>query len=644
MKQTSQPRRHLSRLMLAIAMTTALPAMAADLNKRLKVKQDLTEVVMGQVMHDFYQGRGFKSLNTILTAKADGTLSDDVTATEILLGDLYTAFGMPDAADNVFSRIITRDMRSETRNETWFRQGRLKYRQGDYFEAERILNVPISTTEIGPLEAERRVMLANVLMGKNEFDRARDLLAPIPMDTALGMYATYNMGVAHIRANQPEEGVRLLETVMALPVSDHETNALKDRAALAIGYSYLQAKNPDKARDALVNVRLEGPFSNSAMLALGYAHYLRNDYKRALSFWLELMTRNAADSSVQEAMLLAPRAYESLQANQQAFFGYKLAAQSMSSQLAALDQIAIQVKAPSWLDQLNPSADGGSNADPLDPPGMALPSNPTETAFLSSLFASHTFNETYLQYQQLRRLQALIIQRHDDLRAMRDLAGQMARRQGLLAAQEQRVAAIERRSQSLQDYWPTLQARSRTAARNARNFADTMSPQDRERMNYLQQLEASVDRLAEGPAKAALANRIRILQGLHAFDVANRAPRTQNQMLVELTRYESELRQLRKRSEALRQLLEDNKRVTQADIANRTLAQEKQLTAVQKNVENALSEHRNYLSALTTAALEDKRSRLSNDLAEAYLNIARLQDAALIREAQPADKAETTQP
>ncbi len=53
-------------------------------------------------------------------------------------------------------------------------------------------------------------MLANILMAKSEFERARDLLAPIPMDTALGMYATYNMGVAHIRANQPEEGIRLL--------------------------------------------------------------------------------------------------------------------------------------------------------------------------------------------------------------------------------------------------------------------------------------------------------------------------------------------------------------------------------------------------------------------------------------------------
>ena len=636
MKYPFLSRRHLPRLFIAVAMSAALPATAADLNKRLKVKQDLTEVVMGQVMHDYYLGKGFSSLNGILTAKAAGILSDDVTATEILLGDLYTAFGMPDAADNVFSRIITRDLRSETRNETWFRQGRLKYRQGEYFEAERILNVPISSTEIVPLEAERRVMLANVLMGKNEFDRARDLLAPIPMDTAIGMYATYNMGVAHIRANQPEEGVRLLETVMALPVSDHETNALKDRAALAIAYSYLQANNPEKAREALVNVRLEGPFSNSAMLSLGYAHFLRNDQKRALSFWLELMTRNPADSSVQEAMLLAPRAYEALQANQQAFFGYKLAAQTMSSQLAAVDQIITQVKAPAWLDQLSPSTDGVRGSDPLDTPRMALPSNPTETAFLSSLFASHTFNEAYLQYQQLRQLQVLLAQRHEDLKAMRDIAGSMSRRQSLLSEQEKRVVAIEDRTLALQDYWPTLQSRARTAARNTRNLSGNMSPQDRERNNQLEQLEISINRLSDSPLKEMLVNRMRILKGLHSFDVANKAPRTQNQMLVELTRYESELRQIRKRAEALRQTLEDSKRISKADIVNRTLAFDKRLDSAQKGVEIALTEHRNYLGALTIAALEDKRSRLSDDLAQAYLNIARLQDSALIREGQPA--------
>ena len=114
MKYPFLSRRHLPRLFIAVAMSAALPATAADLNKRLKVKQDLTEVVMGQVMHDYYLGKGFSSLNGILTAKAAGILSDDVTATEILLGDLYTAFGMPDAADNIFSRIITRDLRRNT--------------------------------------------------------------------------------------------------------------------------------------------------------------------------------------------------------------------------------------------------------------------------------------------------------------------------------------------------------------------------------------------------------------------------------------------------------------------------------------------------------------------------------------------------
>jgi predicted transporter len=50
--------------LLAVAISVALPASAADLNKRLKVKQNLTEVVMGQVMHDFYLGKGFDAPST----------------------------------------------------------------------------------------------------------------------------------------------------------------------------------------------------------------------------------------------------------------------------------------------------------------------------------------------------------------------------------------------------------------------------------------------------------------------------------------------------------------------------------------------------------------------------------------------------
>ena len=225
--------------LLAIAVTTLAlhqTADAADLRKRLNVRQEASEVVQGITAYDFYQGNSFAALNEILLAKAMGRIDDTATTSELLLGDLYTAFGMPDEADTTFSRMASRDMRTQTRNETLFRKGRLQYQQGNYFEAERILNVPLDTL-ITPLEAERRVMLANVLMSRNEFEQARSLLSPIPLDSQLGAYATYNTGVAHLRADRSPEGIRLLQEVMNLPVSDSETNALKDRAALAIGYN-----------------------------------------------------------------------------------------------------------------------------------------------------------------------------------------------------------------------------------------------------------------------------------------------------------------------------------------------------------------------------------------------------------------------
>lgn len=620
--------------LLAAGISAAMPAAATvDLNKRLSVKQDPTEIVMGQVMYDYHLGNRFSALNTILTNKAGGRLSDNVTATEILMGDIYTEFGMPDAADSIFSRIVNRDMRSETRNETWFRQGRLKYRQGNYFEAERFLNVPVDTREISPPEAERRVMLANVLMAKNEFDRARELLEPVPLNTSLGMYATYNMGVAHLRANQYAEGIRLLEAVMNLPVSDNETNALKDRAALAMGYSHLQAKNTDKARDALLNIRLEGPFSNQAMLALGYVHFLREDYKRALSFWLELTTRNPADSSVQEALLLTPRAYEALQANQQAFESYQLTAQTLRTQMDVLDRIATTVKTHEWLDNLSPDALGGPDADPLNIRSVAVPANKEETAFLFHLFASHSFHEGYTQYLQLRRLQELMKGKVYELKAMSGVAEMLARRQTSLSTQLHQVDDLEQQMQIINERWDRLQRKARQANRQSNSVASPLTPQQIQRHLRVEALKSKVTRLADTGSGRLAKDRVKILDGLHLFDIASSAPLSRKQLEQELLQMSNEVRLAQTRVEALRQLADDNRQVSASNPVARTTDLARRISLNQNELEKSLEEHRNYLRELAEAMLEDTRHNLSRDIADAHLNIARLQDAALLREA-----------
>lgn len=633
MNQPFRFRRAPQLLALAIA-TLALhqAADAADLRKRLNVRQEASEVVLGETMYDFYMGDSFSALNNIMLAKAMGRIDDSVTPSEVLLGDLYTAFGMPDEADNVFSRVITRDMRSQTRNETLFRKGRLQYRQGNYFEAERILNVPLDT-QMSNIESERRVMLANVLMSRNEFLEARNVLAPIPLDTQLGAYATYNIGVTHLRADRSPEGITLLQQVMNLPVSDSETNALKDRAALAIGYNYLQLQDPDKARDALVNVRLEGPFSNAALLALGYANYERKDFKRALSFWLELLNRNPADPSVQEAMILAPRAYEALNAGQQAFYGYKLAITTLNNQLEEVDKLGADIKTPEWLDTLSPSADGGINADPMAVASSVMPGDRESISLLYDLFAAHPFNEGFQQYEQLLRLKSLMNHRAGDLRAMRDMSNFMVKRNAALPAIAGRVDTVQKRLGLVAERWPILEKRARQTARDSKSISGgTVSIQNMERQFKLGQAEEQLARLPDTPANKALKNRVRALKGLVIMDIAGKAPASQEQIYADINSNDSQLRIAQIRMEALQQLLVDNQKIAGANNEARIRTLEARLQTTQKSLDAAIEEHRKYLRTLAQNQLDDTRDRINNDLAEAHLSIARLQDAALLRD------------
>ncbi|MCC2638295.1 MAG: hypothetical protein K0Q68_2014 [Moraxellaceae bacterium] len=618
---------------LASAATTATP----DLRQRLNVRQEANEVVLGETMQSYYLGDSFEALSHILLAKSMGRIDESVTTSEMLLGDLYTAFGMPDEADNIFARIVTRDMRSQTRNETMFRQGRLQYRQGKYFDAERILNVPLDV-QMTPLETERRVMLANVLMTRNAFDEARLALTPITLDNPMGPYATYNIGVSHLRANHAPEGKQLLEQVMNLPVSDSEiNNALKDRAALALGYDYLQLQQPDKAREALVNVRLKGPFSNNAILALGWAYYERRDYKRALAYWLELLTRSTADPSVQEALLLAPRAYESLQANQQALYGYKLAASTLTGQLEILEKIEQDIAASSsgWLDRLNPTPEADRFGDPLAVPDTVVPDDRVTVAQLYALFTSHPFNEGFQQYSQLKRLRALLDQRSLELQAMRDMAAWHRNRQGVLEGIAARVSTLQQRLTQVAERYPALDKRARQVARVGGPPAGPSGLKTMEQQFKLQQVESALTRQPDTAATRALRDRLRILKGLVLLDNASRVAPSQEEVYADLANSSTQLRLLQTRMEAVQQLLADNRKQAGQDNAARIRELEARLQAAYQGLDKSIGEYRLYLNQLALNQLDDSRSRINNDIAEAHLSIARLQDVSLIRDGQP---------
>lgn len=84
-------------------------------------------------------------------------------------------------------------------------------------------------------------------------------------------YASYNQGVALMRAGQQAEGAALLEAVAANKGQDEESASLRDQANLVLGYAQLRRRTGANAVAIFSRVRSPGPCSNAALLGLGWA-------------------------------------------------------------------------------------------------------------------------------------------------------------------------------------------------------------------------------------------------------------------------------------------------------------------------------------------------------------------------------------
>ena len=88
--------------------------------------------------------------------------------------------------------------------------------------------------------------------------------------------------------------------------------AIADKSNMVLGKLMLESADFERAQISFDRVRLEGPFSNQALLSAGWADASAENYERALVPWNILVERDVTDSAVQEAMLALPYAYGKL--------------------------------------------------------------------------------------------------------------------------------------------------------------------------------------------------------------------------------------------------------------------------------------------------------------------------------------------
>ena len=120
------------------------------------------------------------------------------------------------------------------------------------------------------LAGDLRLLRAHVLMSLERYPEAVRELEDWSGPAELRPFADYNRGIALIRTGRDDDAVRALKGVATLAAQSEEELALRDKANLSLGYVYLQQNAFDRARDYLQQVRLNSPYSNRALLAMGW--------------------------------------------------------------------------------------------------------------------------------------------------------------------------------------------------------------------------------------------------------------------------------------------------------------------------------------------------------------------------------------
>ena len=196
-----------------------------------------------------------------------------------MLGGLYLSYGQHRLAGEIFERVLEQSVDPALHDRAWFFLAKIWQQRGYLPEAEAALARILGELP-EELEPERQMLYAQVLMEQGRF---ADALAALeawrrPGDAWVG-YAKYNIGVSLVRLGQVEAGARVLDEVGRLDPENPAFDALRDKANVALGYAWLQAARPVEAKPSLQRVRLDGPFSNKALLGVGWADAEAADYR-----------------------------------------------------------------------------------------------------------------------------------------------------------------------------------------------------------------------------------------------------------------------------------------------------------------------------------------------------------------------------
>lgn len=328
-----------------------------------------------------------------------------VNDAEFSVGDFELSYRMHQKAGRAIRAVIEGNVDPAVRNEAIYRLAKIYYQKEQYINAlHAIERIDGDVSEA--FQNDVSFLKGQIYMVNGRFAEAEPLFASLKGTASHRGYAGYNLGLAKIAQGDLLGAAVVLDQVGSLKTEDRAVLAIRDKANLMLGSRLLDAGKPQAAARYLEKVRLDGPFSNRALLGLGWINVNGDNYEQALVPWSMLQDRHVTDPEVQDALLGVPYAYGKLGLYGKASLGYGRALTAMNQELDKLDASVQSIKDGNFLKALVREEFKKDSNWVIK---LRKLSDTPETFYLMDLMASHDFQSSLQNYFDLEQLRKKLV-------------------------------------------------------------------------------------------------------------------------------------------------------------------------------------------------------------------------------------------
>jgi tetratricopeptide (TPR) repeat protein len=372
---------------------------------------ELRDLYFGEALYYAFQERYLDALERLDTELGQhyrldepglDTLHHHVGHAEFSVGDFELHYRMHHRAGRAIRAVLEGNVDEAVRNEAAFRLARIHFQKDQPGDALHALE-RISGRVPERIRDEVEFLRANVYMALGRPAEAVEVLRRLQNSDDLKGFTAYNLGVALLQDGRRLEALEQLDRAGQVKGLDQDGLAIRDKSNLVRGALLMDSADFAPAQRTLDRVRLDGPYSNQALLSSGWADISAENFQRALVPWSILAGREVTDAAVQEAILALPYAYSRLDVHGRAAMLYGQAVEVFGGELDKVDASVRSIREGKFLkalvrEEIRQNKDWVIRL-------RSLPETP-ETYYLMTLMASHDFQtalQNYLDLEDLRK-------------------------------------------------------------------------------------------------------------------------------------------------------------------------------------------------------------------------------------------------